>query len=298
VRAARRSEGFPAAGRGAAAPAPRGARPPRRRARGLVREDVVSAAETATVVVPCFNEAERLDADAFRKLVDSDPGTSLLFVNDGSRDGTAAALQTLAASRPDRIRVLELGRNRGKAEAVRLGLLAALAGRSDVVGFVDADLATPASEIQRLLELVRGGDLQVLLASRVALLGRRIERDALHHYRGRVFATGASLVLRLPVYDTQCGAKFFRRSAALVAALEEPFLARWVFDVELLGRLLTGAPGVPPLRADEIAEEPLRCWRDVPGSKAGVRDLARSFGNLFRIERDLARRRARVRLAG
>lgn len=256
----------------------------------------MSAAATATVVVPCFNEALRLDADAFRELVDGDPASSFLFVNDGSADGTSGALHSLAASRAGRIRVLDLERNRGKAEAVRLGLLAALAAPGEIVGFVDADLATPVSEIQRLLEIIRGSDVHVLMAARVALLGRHVERSALKHYRGRVFASGASLVLRLRVYDTQCGAKFFRRSPALVAALQDPFLARWVFDVELLGRLLIGAAGVPPLRAEQIVEEPLVRWRDVPGTKAGVKDLARSFGDLFRIERDLARRRAVARL--
>ena len=50
----------------------------------------------------------------------------------------------------------------------------------------------------------------------------------------------ASLILHARVYDTQCGAKLFRRSAALEAALADPFLSRWSFDVELLGRMLIG----------------------------------------------------------
>jgi hypothetical protein len=109
----------------------------------------------------------------------------------------------------------------------------------------------------------------VLLGARVRLLGTRIERRAWRHYLGRVFATFASLALRLPVYDTQCGAKLFARSAALEAALARPFRSRWVFDVELLERMLAGAGGAPPLSPGRIREVPLAEWRDVGGSKLG-----------------------------
>src|SRR5262249_59105570 len=105
------------------------------------------------------------------------------------------------------------------------------------------------------------------LGSRVKLLGRTIDRRIGRHYRGRIFATLASLVLDLPVYDTQCGAKLFRTSAILAAALSRPFRSRWSFDVELLQRLVLGFGGVPALAVREIVEEPLAVWRDVPGSK-------------------------------
>jgi dolichyl-phosphate beta-glucosyltransferase len=82
-----------------------------------------------------------------------------------------------------------------------------------------------------------------------------------------VFATFASLTLRLPVYDTQCGAKLFRRTDALRRALDRPFRSRWIFDVELIDRLLQGGPGVAPLSPRDLEELPLRSWRDVSGSK-------------------------------
>jgi hypothetical protein len=121
------------------------------------------------------------------------------------------------------------------------------------------------------------------MGSRVQLLGRRIERSSLRHYAGRVFATGASLSLGLPVYDTQCGAKLFRPSPALACALEQPFTSRWAFDVELLGRLLRPDTGVPPVAAERIREEPLLVWSDVPGSKLRPLGALRGGLDLLRL---------------
>ncbi len=80
-----------------------------------------------TVVVPCYNEAARLDAAPLLAFVDSHADASLLLVDDGSTDATAAVLDRLAAERPGRIRALSLTPNGGKAEAVRRGLRDALA---------------------------------------------------------------------------------------------------------------------------------------------------------------------------
>jgi dolichyl-phosphate beta-glucosyltransferase len=248
---------------------------------------------SATWVVPCYNEGDRLDGGAFRSLVDSEPGLSLLFVDDGSRDHTRARLAELARERDGCIHVLSLPLNQGKAEAVRQGLRDALGRGAHVVGYLDADLATPVAEARRLLRVLRERDVDVVLASRVALLGRTIERRAARHYSGRVFATLASMALGLPVYDTQCGAKLFRRTPALEAALGEPFLSRLAFDVELVGRLLVGAPGAPGLEPSRIVEEPLLVWRDVPGSKLHLAHMLRAAADVGRIAWDLrARRRA------
>jgi glycosyltransferase involved in cell wall biosynthesis len=252
----------------------------------------MSAPDVMVLVVPCYNEATRLDAAAFTVMVDEIPGLNLLFVDDGSRDATAEVHRRLCAARPARIESLSLPHNQGKAEAVRQGLLHALAGPAAEVGYLDADLATPPVEVQRLCALFRGQDqFDVLLASRVRLLGRTIDRNPGRHYLGRVFATAASLVLRIPVYDTQCGAKLLRRSPALTHALAAPFQGRWTFDVELLGRLVTGAPAIAPLPLARIHEEPLLVWRDVKGSKLNPTHVLQAGLELVPIGRDLARRR-------
>lgn len=247
-----------------------------------------------SIVVPCFNEEGRLDTSTFVALLDEDPGLSLIFVDDGSTDATSVIHARLVDARPSRIQAISLPENRGKGEAVRQGLLQALHGSAGIVGYVDADLATPASEIRRLCSILRGKEgCDVLLASRIRLMGRSIDRRPSRHYLGRAFATAASWVLRLPIYDTQCGAKLFRRTPSLARALEEPFLSRWIFDVELLGRLLAGAPETDPLQPERIHEEPLQCWADRKGSKLGPSQMAIAIADLGRVRVDLARRRAR-----
>jgi dolichyl-phosphate beta-glucosyltransferase len=248
-----------------------------------------------TLVVPCYNEEARLDDAAMLSFVDAPAGAGLLFVDDGSGDGTAARLRALAAARPGSIDVLALPRNGGKAAAVREGLLHALAGGAELVGYFDADLSTPVPELLRLLAVAEARGASAVMGARVALLGSDIRRSAARHYLGRVFASLASLLLRARVYDTQCGAKIFRRSPALAAALASPFRSRWAFDVELLGRLLVGAPGVAPVPPAAFVEVPLAVWRDVPGSKLRPAAMAGALKDLAFIGGDLAARRRAAR---
>ena len=224
----------------------------------------------ATIVIPCYNEAKRLDGDALLALA-AQPSVRLMFVDDGSTDSTATRLRELADASDD-IDVMSLGQNRGKAEAVRQGMINAMRGTAPLVGYYDADLATPPSELVRLVEaLVDRPDVECVLGARVALLGSAIERRPLRHYAGRLFASAASAALGVQVYDTQCGAKAFRAGPALRAAVEQPFRSRWAFDVELLDRLLRGGPAVPVIRPEQLLEVPLRAWRDVSGSGMSLR---------------------------
>ncbi len=240
---------------------------------------------TTTIVVPCYNEARRLPARQFQDFVALEPEIDFLFVNDGSTDATAAVLRDLVAVAPERFRTLDLPENRGKAEAVRLGVLAALEGHPTYVGYWDADLATPLDEIPRFVKLLdERPDREFVFGSRVKLLGRDIQRRALRHYLGRVFATVASMVLRLAIYDTQCGAKLFRASDSLRSLFVEPFLTSWIFDVEIIARLTqqrrqTGGAG--PARV--IVEAPLQHWQDVAGSRLKPGDFVKAFFEIWTV---------------
>lgn len=232
------------------------------------------------IVIPCYNEEQRLPEAELARFVGR-AGVRVLLVDDGSTDHTLARLRELERRYPGSMEVLALARNRGKAEAVRAGLGHALASGAEIVAYADADMATPASEVMRLVDVLIDSGANAVLGSRVALLGAEIQRKHSRHYLGRVFATFASAVLRAPVYDTQCGAKVFRATSALARALAVPFHSRWAFDVELIGRLAAAAGG---LRAAGILEEPLRRWTDVEGSKIKPMHMVRAGLDLAVIE--------------
>jgi len=239
------------------------------------------------LVMPCYNEENRLDPDQVVAVADQGM-CDVILVDDGSSDGTRSLLDTIAERRSG-ISVLALAKNSGKGEAVRQGLLAAATAGYDITGYADADFATPVHELARLIELSRADDRRVVIGSRVSLLGHRIDRSARRHYTGRIFGTLSSLLLGFQVYDTQCGAKFFRVDSALRTAIDTTFVSRWSFDVELLGRLAT--PDGPV----GFLEVPLNEWRDVGGSKLSLLSSIKATAELWRIHGALRRWRTEHR---
>ena len=242
-----------------------------------------------TLVVPCYNEASRLDGAAFLDALASRPWLYLCFVNDGSTDDTARTLASLQQRSPDRIAVLTMPVNQGKAEAVRQGLLAACA-KTPYCGFWDADLSAPLRELETMCEVfARQPTVQWVWAIRLRSLGRSVTRGALRHYVGRVFATVASSVVGVAVYDTQCGAKLFRVAPLLKLVIAEPFTSRWVFDVEMLSRATAILHDAPQGVGDVIYEQPLHDWHHQHGSKVRPIDAIHAFGGLLRIRSERPR---------
>lgn len=231
--------------------------------------------EDCIVVVPCFNEAMRLDVRTYGKFLEGTSNVSLLLVDDGSTDDTPLILEQLRQLYPRQVCTLRLASNVGKAEAVRRGMRAALRRQPKFVGYWDADLATPLDAVLQFRELLQTRPERLLvMGSRVCLLGRQIRRSRVRHFMGRTFATAASIVLGLPVYDTQCGAKLFRATPFLGELISKPFQSRWVFDVEILARITAALPTVgTPSACDAIYEYPLNQWQDVRGSRLAPLDF-------------------------
>ena len=214
------------------------------------------------LIIPVFNERHRLNLEYLGRYASK---YHFIFVNDGSTDGTLQLLEEFRAKNPD-ASVVALPKNVGKAEAVRQGMLAALKepalAAAEWLGYLDADMSTPLDELQGMLAYASFfyPSADVILASRVYRLGSDIRRSPARHFWGRVFATCVGVLFPdLIVYDSQCGAKLFRR-AAVDLAFSEPFITGWIFDVELLLRL----------RGRPMVEYPLARWHDKGGGHLRV----------------------------
>ena len=215
-----------------------------------------------SVIVPAFNEAERLGKSlrTILSYLDKRPvDTELIVVDDGSTDNTAeTASEILADSGNVRTSVISYHSNLGKGRAVRLGLLAS---RSEIALFSDADLSTPISEAPKLTDPIQRGEVDVTFGSRA--LDRRligVHQPWRREQGGRVFNLIVRLATGLPFWDTQCGFKAFRMSVCR-PLIEGATIDRFGFDVELL--YLAYRAG---LRLREI---PVR-WNHNDGSKVNV----------------------------
>ncbi len=207
------------------------------------------------LIVPCYNEEKRLG-----KNLNTFIGSPFrfVFVDDGSKDLTKKILEN-GVKAPNYF--ISLPANSGKAEAVRKGVEFVRSleeyGEADWIGFWDADMAAPLDEVAHMIDFVElSGGADAVYGSRVMRLGSVIKRKSLRHFLGRIFCTFVSMLFGIESYDTQCGAKLFNK-AALEKAFAEPFLSRWIFDVEIILRL----------KGLKQIECPLNKWEDVKGSK-------------------------------
>lgn len=224
----------------------------------------------AALVIPCFNEEHRLKPRLLKRFLIRNPAVDLYLVDDGSIDNTSKTLESIQTFSPERIFLLKHEQNLGKGHAVRTGIMAAYFSKEyELLGFWDADFATPLEEYQAMENAFQQRPLRkMVLGSRILKLGHRIKRKKVRHYLGRIFATFASLTVGIPVYDTQCGAKLMRQEVILTL-FEKPFHSSWFFDLELLYR-------VKPILNNfhsELYEYAITRWEDKEGSKIKKRDF-------------------------
>lgn len=232
-----------------------------------------------TIVIPCYNEEKRLKQNEFLQFIKENPSVHFLFVNDGSKDNTLAILQQL--SQQPNMHYLDIQPNGGKAEAVRKGMVYAYEKiPSDYIGFWDADLATPLYEITNFVRQFQRENYKIVTGLRLMRLGAKVKRKKTRHYLGRCFATTASVSLGLPVYDTQCGSKLYKYDV-VPTLFSEPFITKWLFDVELLARYKK-AFGIQNTITD-VYEYPLLEWEDIHGSQVKMKDFFKAPYELFKI---------------
>ena len=180
------------------------------------------------MVIPAYRESQRLPRylRALTKALSEAHFTcDVLVVDDDSGAEEVEAIRRLFAEvspgYPGLLPPLFLETNRGKGGAIRAGF--ARGESYDWLGFLDADGAIPPMEVCRLLDMATGvaNGERALFASRVKMLGRRVERSALRHYCGRLFASIVGLNISPDIYDSQCG--FTDPSFATQSDVEETF---------------------------------------------------------------------------
>lgn len=237
--------------------------------------------------MPCYNEEDRFAIGRFNDFIADNREIAFLFVDDGSTDNTAAILRKICADTPDQCDMLRLEKNSGKAEAVRRGFVQALGKSYDILGYWDADLATPLDTIPLLRAVFseRPG-VEMVCGSRVVMMGHNVHRKPTRHYLSRCFATFASIVLRLKIYDTQCGAKLFRATPTIRKVFEKPFISQWIFDVEMIARWMSMRGNLGDYDPHQcIYEHPLPTWHDVDGSKVRAGHFVKAAIELYRVYR-------------
>jgi len=233
-----------------------------------------------TIIIPCYNEEKRLPLQEYKRYLSSS-NINFIFVDDGSTDQTMTLLRELEEEYPLQVHVLHLHVNVGKAEAVRTGVLKAqYIDNTDLIGFMDADLATPFEEIGYFVDAFEANTISFAFGSRISRIGANVKRHHYRHYFGRIIATAISTYLKIPIYDSQCGAKFFHADFANQIFLE-PFVSRWLFDVEIFKRI-----ALMNINVEQCALElPLHTWIEKGGSKIRLKDFIRMPLEFYKIIR-------------
>lgn len=228
-----------------------------------------------TIVIPSFNEEERLPK-FLKQLINQDiikKASMIIVVDDGSLEESAEIIACLCEDIKHQDVDIEFCRrsiNGGKGAAILTGIERS---KTPYVGFVDADGAVDSESIAKVVQMLINSNAQSqqidgIIGSRIKMLGKEVKRSAVRHYIGRIFATYISLLLNIPVYDSQCGCKFFKTDI-IKPILPHIADKRWLFDTQML--ILLYHLGY------NIIEYPVD-WRDIRGSKISlVKDSVRMF---------------------
>jgi len=233
------------------------------------------------VIVPCFNEENRLDTDYWNRIVGENDFT-WVFVDDGSTDQTTKKLSEIK-----NITALRLEKNSGKGEALRFGtnyVFGISSAEEIYVAYLDADGAFNSQDIKRIFsifeEKITTGLYQSVWASRVALSGRKITRSLVRHYLSRAIISIIGFTDKNLPYDSQTGFKIFLINSDSRLIFKDKFKTRWFFELEIRNRW-----GKLKHNKLSIWEEPLDYWKDIGGSKVNGKQVLRILVELLIVLR-------------
>jgi len=232
------------------------------------------------IVIPCYNEYDRLLYEKYISFLKSSKDIYIIFVDDGSIDNTIEQLEKIKLFSPKKVKILSNNTNKGKAHAVQMGMLyASKKLKSNKIGYLDADLSTPFKEIIRLSSLV-SKNIKFVFGSRILKLDNEIIRKKYRFIIGRIIATIISKMLKISVYDTQCGCKVMNYNL-IPDLFEEKFISKWLFDVELFFRLKRKF-GENNIR-ENCLEVALKKWIDTNDSRVNFSYFFKIWIDLYKI---------------
>ncbi len=233
------------------------------------------------VVIPCYNEQDRLSSKEFLDFINSNLGYLLCFVNDGSTDKTLEVLNTLKKGRENNIIVYDCEQNGGKAEAVRQGVLhLAKDPQLDYIGYLDADLSTDFKDFDDLVKTIEHSEFKIVSGSRMSRMGADITKESARKIISKTINLIIRTILGMPFNDTQCGAKIMDKDIVNLM-FKDKFITRWIFDVEIFIRMRKHYGKKQAI--SYICEQPLKRWIHADGSKLSMKDSVKIVGQLGQI---------------
>ncbi|MEI7640628.1 MAG: dolichyl-phosphate beta-glucosyltransferase [bacterium] len=224
-----------------------------------------------SIIIPAYNEEQRLPAtlEKIKTYVTARQyDYEIIVVNDGSTDKTAGVAETF---KDLNLRVLTHSPNRGKGYCIKTGMLNA---KKDIALFTDADLSTPIEFFDTFAPLHESG-ADIVIASRdIKGAAVKLAQPFFREFGGKVFNLLMRLVTGLPIHDTQCGFKSFKRET-LENIFKRQTIPGFGFDVEVLY--------IAHKLGYKIKETPVD-WFDSPATKVNfLKDSTKMFAELFKI---------------
>lgn len=247
----------------------------------LQREDFKSTIEKdvnsmkLSIVIPAYNEENRIERTLrtyHQFFTAKGMPFELLVVLNGCKDNTIGVVERVRNDLGNNIIIMDLPQA-GKGLAIKAGFADALTRNNELIGFVDADMATKPDAYYDLITNL--GDADGIIASRY-MPGAQISppRPAYKRYGSKIiYEPLVWLLFGLTYYDLQCGAKLFKRNV-IEKVTPQLTVTQWAFDAELL--YLCKKAGF------KIKEFPT-VWEDQAESKLTLKGGTRMLGSLFKV---------------